>query len=254
MNIAVLTIFPELIDSFWAHGIVRRAVEFEKISVATVNIRDFADGRHKEVDDRPYGGGNGMVMKPEPLASALRAAKETRPAARTVLLTPRGELFTQQTAATMARAEEDLILICGRYEGVDERVCREFVDHEISLGDFILTGGEVAAMTLIEAVIRLLPGVLGGAESAVKESFDEDLLEHDHYTRPAEFENQSVPEVLLSGNHAKIAEWRRLESLKRTFLTRPDLLKKKEMSNQDKENLKSWGQDMSRDLEALLAR
>ena len=193
MNFIVLTIFPDLMSVFWTHGIVRRAIEADLISAVSMDIRDFSTGRHKEVDDRPYGGGNGMVMRPEPLAAAIRAAKEQLPDAKTVLLTPRGRRFTQQAAETLAGGAESLILVCGRYEGVDERICQELIDIELSIGDFILTGGEIAAMLVIEAVIRFLPGALGGDDSAAKDSFQDDCIEHAHYTRPAVFDGKEVP-------------------------------------------------------------
>src|SRR6056297_632547 len=190
MDFAVLTIFPEMVDAFFAHGIVRRAIEFEKITAASIDIREYAEGRHRQVDDRPYGGGCGMVMKPEPLAAAIRAAKERRPGARTVLLSPQGRLFTQSAAQRLAAEKTDLILVCGRYEGVDERVRTKQVDDEISVGDYVLTGGEVAAMIVIDAVVRLLPGVLGAEDSAENETFSETRVEHAQYTRPAVFENE----------------------------------------------------------------
>ncbi len=250
MNFVVLTIFPELMDSFWAHGIVRRAVASGSISAASMDIRAFSPGRHKEVDDRPYGGGNGMVMSPEPLTAAIREARKRLPRAQTVLFSPRGHAFSQKTAQHLADKEEDLILVCGRYEGVDERVCAEEIDLELSIGDFVLTGGEVAAMAVVETVIRLLPGVLGGEDSAEKESFQNGRLEHAHYTRPAIFENREVPAVLLSGNHAEIEKWRRTDSLKRTLLNRPDLLAEEPLSSEEKNILKNW----CRQIESLIGR
>lgn len=240
MDFTVLTIFSEMIDVFLAHGIVRRAIEAGAITAGTIDIRDFASGRHREVDDRPYGGGNGMVMKPEPLAAAIRFAKKRRPQALVVLLTPQGSVFSQKTAEELARAARDLILVCGRYEGVDERICREFVDEELSVGDFVLTGGEVAAMIVVDAVTRLLPGALGGEQSAEKETFGNGRLEHAQFTRPAVFEGRKVPETLLSGNHAAIEQWRLEDSLKRTFLKRPDLLKRQPVDDREKEILKKW--------------
>ena len=216
MDFDVLTIFPEMFDGFWHHGIVRRALEEGKISARASNVRDFAKGRHKVTDDRPYGGGCGMVMKPEPLAGSIRAAKKRYPKARTILLTPQGRPFNQEIAREFA-ALEGLILVCGRYEGVDERIGYGFIDDEISIGDYVLTGGELGAMILIDAVTRLIPGILGGIDSAEKDSFSQDLLEHAHFTRPREFEGQDVPEVLLSGNHAAIETWRLETSLIRTF-------------------------------------
>jgi len=198
MNFAVLTIFPEMFGPFWAHGIIRRAIEHKRIFTSTVNIRDYARDRHQVTDDRPYGGGSGMIMKPGPLAGAIRAATRKMPAAGTVLLTPQGRPFDQDMAKELASLE-GLILVCGRYEGVDERICHDLIDYEISIGDFVLTGGELAAMIIIDAVTRLIPGTLGGECAAEKDSFANGLLEHAHYTRPRIFEGREVPEVLLSG-------------------------------------------------------
>jgi len=245
MKFTVLSIFPELFDSFRAHGMVRRALELRKIEMSTVQIRDFAEGRHRVTDDRPYGGGCGMVMKPEPLAGAIRSAKARFPEARTILLTPQGRLFKQGLARQLA-AEKALILICGRYEGVDERVGLNLVDDEISIGDYVLTGGELGAMVIMDAVTRLVPGVLGGEESAQKDSFSDHLLEHAHYTRPREFEGQAVPEVLLSGNHAEIERWRLEASLVRTFLKRRDLLHKRPLSSEETAILTRWCREIEK--------
>jgi len=245
MKFSVLTIFPELFDSFRAHGMIRRALENEKIEIATVQIREFAEGRHRVTDDRPYGGGCGMVMKPEPLAGAIRHAKDRWPTAKTILLTPQGRGFSQKLARELA-AEDALILICGRYEGVDERIGFGFVDAEVSIGDFILTGGELAAMVIIDAVSRLIPGVLGGDDSAQKDSFSDHLLEHAHYTRPQDFEGESVPDVLLSGNHAEIEKWRLEASLIRTFLKRRDLLQKRPLSSEETGILREWCREIEK--------
>lgn len=239
MDFSVLTIFPEMIVPFLEFGIIRRAIEQQQITVSSIDIRDFAEGRHRVTDDRPYGGGCGMVMKPEPLAGAIEAAKQKSPSARTVLLTPQGKTFNQSIANRLARCE-GLILVCGRYEGVDERICMNAVDEEISIGDYVLTGGEMAAMVVIDAVARLIPGVLGGADSASMDSFSEGLLEHAHYTRPREFEGEEVPPVLLSGNHQEVESWRLESSLVRTLLKRPDLLKAKRLSRGEIAILKSW--------------
>ncbi|MCP4631088.1 MAG: tRNA (guanosine(37)-N1)-methyltransferase TrmD [bacterium] len=241
MYFRVLTIFPEMFDSFWSHGIIRRAIEQNKIFAAAVNIRNYAEDRHQVTDDRPYGGGSGMVMKPEPLAAAIRDTSKSLTGARTVLLTPQGRVFNQKMAQELASAE-GLILVCGRYEGVDERICHELVDYEISIGDYVLTGGELAAMIIIEAVARLIPGTLGGENAAEKDSFSEDLLEHAHYTRPGNFEDREVPEVLLSGHHREIEKWRLESSVMRTLLKRPDLLHKKDLNQQEIEVLKKWYQ------------
>ncbi|MDD2390095.1 MAG: tRNA (guanosine(37)-N1)-methyltransferase TrmD [Desulfobacterales bacterium] len=243
MKIDVLTIFPEMFDAFREYGMIRKAVQEHKVFVSAVNIRDFADGRHRVTDDRPYGGGCGMVMKPGPLAGAIRSAKKQSPLSRTILLSPQGRVFDQNLAREFA-TWEGMILVCGRYEGVDERVCQDEIDYEISIGDYVLTGGELAAMVITEAVVRLIPGVLGGEESAEKDSFENDLLEHGHYTRPYDFEGKTVPEVLLSGNHKDIEQWRHETSLIRTFLKRPDLLRRRFLSVQEKEILKKWWRDI----------
>ncbi|MEW6670248.1 MAG: tRNA (guanosine(37)-N1)-methyltransferase TrmD [Thermodesulfobacteriota bacterium] len=239
MHFLVLTIFPEIFSSFWGHGIVRRALLQNRIDAAALDIREFARGRHRVTDDRPYGGGCGMVMKPEPLAAAIRAAMKQEPGARRVLLTPQGRVFNQEMARALS-AQEGLILICGRYEGIDERVGDGLIDDEISIGDYVLTGGEVAAMVVMDAVTRLIPGVLGGSESALKDSFSDSLLEHAHYTRPEDFEGEAVPDVLLSGNHKEIEKWRLESALIRTFLKRQDLLKKRSLSEPELEILEKW--------------
>lgn len=249
MKFFVLTIFPEMIDAFADHGIIRRAISRGQIDLETVNIRDFAQGKHRVTDDRPYGGGCGMVMKPEPLAAAIRAAKAKKSDAKTVLLSPQGRPFDQESAQHLAGLEA-LIFICGRYEGVDERVCEQFVDYEVSVGDFVLTGGELAAMMVIDAVTRLLPGVLGGEDSAAKDSFADGLLKHGHYTRPVDFEGHKVPEVLTSGNHGDIENWRLKTALIRTLLKRADLLKKRTLSSQEIAFLETFGQTVKEIIEA----
>jgi tRNA (guanine37-N1)-methyltransferase len=243
MKFIVLTIFPDMLRSFWAHGIIRRAIEQRKISAETINIRDFTTDRYKVTDDRPYGGGSGMVMKPGPLAGAIRAASNLVPSAKTVLLTPQGRVFNQDLARNLA-SEDGLTFVCGRYEGVDERICHDLIDHEISIGDYIITGGELAAMMIIDAVTRLIPGALGGEDSAEKDSFSNGLLEHAHYTRPQSYEGNEVPAVLLSGHHQEIEKWRLESSLIRTFLKRPDLLQRRELTQQEREILKKWARDI----------
>jgi tRNA (guanine37-N1)-methyltransferase len=245
MDFIALTIFPDLFSAFQAHGIVRRAIERRIISLETLNIREFAVDRHRVTDDRPYGGGSGMVMKPEPLAAAIRAAKKAAPAAETVLLTPQGRLFDQQAARELA-ALSGLILVCGRYEGIDERVIQNFIDFEISVGDLVLTGGELPAMTVIDAVTRLLPGALGGEAAADKESFSNGLLEHAHYTRPPVFEDLKTPAILRSGHHAAIENWRLESAMIRTFLKRRDLLEKRQLSEREIEVLKKWCAEIER--------
>jgi len=239
MDFSVLTIFPDMFRQFWEYGIIGKAIEKGHISAETINIRNFAQGRHRVTDDRPYGGGCGMVMKPEPLAGAIREAKLRSPLSATILLTPQGKPFNQETARAFAE-QDGFILVCGRYEGVDERVYLDFVDHEVSIGDYVLMGGELAAMIVVEAVTRLIPGVLGGEDSAEMDSFSGDLLEHAHYTRPPGFEEKAVPDVLLSGNHGEIEKWRFETSVVRTFLKRPDLLADRELTRREVELLKQW--------------
>ena len=238
MDFSILTIFPEIFDSFVAHGIIRRAVEAGIISVSPMDIRDFADGKHRITDDRPYGGGAGMVMKPEPLHRAIAEARKQNPAGKTILLSPQGRPFKQSVASEFSMLD-GLIFICGRYEGVDERIYK-YIDEEISIGDYVLTGGEPAAMIIIDAVTRLLPGALGAEESAENDSFSEHLLEHAHYTRPPVFEEEAVPDILLSGNHGAIADWRLESSLVRTLLKRPDLIKAEILGSREKKVLKQW--------------
>jgi len=245
MNFAVLTIFPEMFDAFWNHGIIRRSIESALIKAEAVDIRAFAEGRHKTTDDRPYGGGCGMVMKPEPLVRAIRWSREKHPHSRTVLLSPQGRVFDQRQAERLAQTK-GMILVCGRYEGVDERICSGCIDEEVSIGDYVLTGGELGAMVIIDAVTRLLPGALGGAESAEKDSFSSGLLEHAHYTRPLVFEGEAAPDVLLSGNHQAIENWRQETSLIRTFLKRPDLLTQRKLSAQEIKILRKWCLDIEK--------
>jgi tRNA (guanine37-N1)-methyltransferase len=243
MNLIVLTIFPEMCRPFFEHGIVRRAIEGGKVTVSALDLRNFTSDRHKTTDDRPYGGGYGMVMKPEPLAAAIQMAKTDAPQSRVVLLSPRGRRFTQETAQHFATLP-GLIFICGRYEGVDERICQNYVDFELSIGDYVMTGGELAAMVVMDSVIRLIPGTLGGEGSAEKESFSDNLLEHGHYTRPSVFMGEAVPEVLLSGHHEEIENWRLETSLIHTVLKRKDLLQNRRFSDKEIEILKRWRREI----------
>jgi tRNA (guanine37-N1)-methyltransferase len=245
MDFVVLTIFPDMFDPFWNHGIIRRAIEQKKISASTINIRDYARDRHQVTDDKTYGGGSGMVMKPEPLAGAIRAATQKLPTAGSVLLTPQGRPFHQNMARELA-SFDGLVLICGRYEGVDERICHDLIDYEISIGDYVLTGGELAAMIIIDAVTRLIPGALGGENAAENDSFSNGLLEHAHYTRPQRYEGQEVPEVLLSGHHQEIERWRLESSLMRTLLKRPDLLQHKRLNQQEIIILDKWRNEIDK--------
>lgn len=223
MRIEVITLFPELVEQVARHGMPRIAVEQHQLALSTRNPRDYSTNKWRRVDDRPYGGGPGMVMEAQPLAAAIAAAKADMPAARVVYLSPQGSRFDQRWAQRLS-AEPELILLCGRYEGLDERVLAAEVDFELSLGDFVLSGGELAAMVVVDALARLLPGVLGDEQSAANDSFSAGLLDHPHYTRPEHWRDAAVPEVLMSGDHAKIARWRRQQALGQTWLKRPELL------------------------------
>ncbi|OGQ72493.1 MAG: tRNA (guanosine(37)-N1)-methyltransferase TrmD [Deltaproteobacteria bacterium RIFCSPLOWO2_12_FULL_60_16] len=235
MNFTVITIFPEMFASPLGHSILKKAQEKGLISVRTVDLRDYATDRHRTTDDSPYGGGQGMVMKPEPLVAAIEDARKTLANPRVVLLAPQGRLFTQEQAARLAQ-EKELVLICGRYEGIDERV-KGFVDEELSIGDYTLSGGEPAAVVVIDAVTRLIPGVLGNVKSSQEESFADGLLEYPHYTRPEEFRGMKVPEILLSGDHDKVRSWRRQMSLKVTRRRRPDLFHKAPLAAEERGSL-----------------
>jgi len=224
MQFNIITLFPEMFGDPFEVSILKRAQEKGLIKIELHNLRDYCKDKHRVTDDLPYGGGVGMVMKPEPLITAIEAVKSSQPEVRTLLMTPQGKKFEQNDAVRLAQYSS-LALVCGRYEGIDERV-RGFVDEEISIGDYILTGGELASMVVIEAVARLIPGVLGDADSLQEESFNTPMLEAPQYTRPRVFKGMEVPEVLLSGNHSEIEQWRRQQALKRTKERRPDLLSK----------------------------
>lgn len=230
MRVHVLTLFPEMFAGPLDHSIVGRARQRGILEVQLVNIRDFTTDKHRIVDDTPYGGGPGMVMKPEPLFAAIESVRESS-ATHVILMDPQGHPFTQKRAWELAQ-KPHLVLVCGHYEGVDERV-RTLVDEELSIGDYVLTGGELPAMVVLDAVCRLLPGALGEAASAQEESFEDGLLDHPHYTRPAVFRGMAVPDVLLSGHHAEIRRWRRREALRRTWLRRPDLLEGRALSAEE---------------------
>jgi tRNA (guanine37-N1)-methyltransferase len=233
----ILSIFPEMFASPLHCSIVKRAREKGLVEIHLHNIRDYAEDKHKMTDDAPYGGGGGMVMKVEPIDRALASILPEKEGILTVLLTPQGETFSQKMAEEMSLRSR-IVLICGHYEGVDERVRDHLVDKEVSMGDYILTGGELSAMIMIDAISRLVPGVLGNSESASSDSFSMGLLEYPHYTRPSDYRGWPVPEVLLSGNHREILAWRRKESLRRTYVRRPDLLEKIALSPEDRETLK----------------
>ncbi|CEA02798.1 tRNA (guanine-N1)-methyltransferase [Lysinibacillus sp. BF-4] len=222
MNIHVLSLFPDMFTGVFGSSILKKAQEKGAVTLDVTDIREFAYDKHRQVDDYPYGGSAGMVLKPEPMFEAVEKLSEGRKP-RVVLLCPQGERYTQKKAEEFAQ-EEELILLCGHYEGYDERIREYLVTDEISIGDYVLTGGEIGAMTIVDSVVRLLPGVLGQEASHVNDSFSTGLLEHPHYTRPADFRGMKVPDILLSGHHANIEKWREQQSLKRTFLRRPDLL------------------------------
>ena len=226
MRFDIITIFPELFTGVLECGIVRRARQSGLVNIRTVNLRDFTRDKHRSVDDRPYGGGEGMVFMPGPLFEAVEFCRgpEKVPGSEVVLLTPQGKTWSQDLAVEFATIPH-LMLICGRYEGVDQRVIDSLVDREISIGDFVLTGGEIPAMAVLDSVIRLLPGALGCPDSAINESFSTGLLDCPQYTRPAEYRGQAVPDVLLSGDHAKIEKWRKEKALEKTMRSRPELIK-----------------------------
>ncbi|MFF6015116.1 tRNA (guanosine(37)-N1)-methyltransferase TrmD [Lysinibacillus fusiformis] len=244
MNIHVLSLFPDMFSGVFGASILKKAQEKDAVKLEVTDIRTFSGNKHNQVDDYPYGGGAGMVLKPEPMFSAVEAICAGKQP-RIILMCPQGERFTQKKAEELSQ-EKELVFLCGHYEGYDERIRQHLVTDEISIGDFVLTGGELGAMTVIDSVVRLLPGVLGQEDSHIQDSFSTGLLEHPHYTRPAEFRGMKVPDVLLSGNHAKIEQWREEQSLKRTFERRPDLLDQYPLTDKQKlyvEKLKNNQQD-----------
>ena len=236
MRFDILTLFPAMVTAPLQESILGKAVQKGLIDIRVTNIRDFTSDKHHIVDDAPYGGGQGMVMKAEPIAQAVERITAENPSAHRIYLTPQGKVFNQETARVLS-SRSHLVFLCGRYEGIDERVRQLFVDEEISIGDYILTGGELAALVLIDAVSRFLPGVLGSDRSAEDDSFSNCLLEYPQYTRPPDFRGYRVPEVLLSGNHAAISLWRKKEALKRTWMRRPELLTGAELSPDERELL-----------------
>jgi len=238
VNIYLISLFPELIQQAAAFGVLGRAIKQQQLNLQCFNPRDYTEDKHRTVDDRPYGGGPGMLMKVEPLAKAIMAAKEeAKENAKVVYLSPQGQQLNQQLVVNTAAEEKDLILIAGRYEGIDERLIESLVDEEWSLGDYVLSGGEFAALVVVDAITRLIPGVLGDDESALQDSFMQGLLDCPHYTRPELIDDQTVPKVLLSGDHKAIKRWRLKQALGRTWLRRPDLLDamKKDTSRWDEE-------------------
>lgn len=238
MRFDILTLFPDMFRGPFDESIIRRGQDKGLVQIALHQIRDYAFDKHHTVDDAPYGGGAGMLMKPEPLAECISAAKELNPEATVLLTTPQGRPLNQALAQDLS-SMPGLIIICGRYEGVDERIRERYVHHEISIGDFVLSGGELAAMLIVDSITRLIPGVLGSDESVVTDSFSDGLLEYPQYTRPSDFRGMPVPEILLSGNHAEISRWRRQQALKRTALKRPDLLNHVLLSDEDRLFLRS---------------
>ena len=235
MRIDILTLFPNMFTGPFDESIIKRAIDNNIVSIVIHNLRDWGLGKHKVVDDYPFGGGAGMVMKTEPIFEAVEAikAQDSDSSAPVILLTPQGRVFNQKIATELAKFER-LILICGHYEGIDERVREHLATDEISIGDYVLTGGELAAMVIVDAVVRQLPGVLGSEESAAEDSHTTGLLEYPQYTRPQVYRGWEVPQVLLSGNHAQIAKWRREQSILRTFIRRPDLFDKADLSPEER--------------------
>ncbi len=240
MNFHVLTLFPEMIENGMHTSITGRAISGGLLSLSAVNIRDFAFNKHQKVDDYPYGGGAGMLMQAEPVYLAYESvAKKLSKPPRVVYLTPQGRVFNQGMARELAM-EEDLIFLCGHYEGIDERVLEEIVTDYVSIGDYVLTGGELAAMVMMDSISRMVPGVLSNEVSGETESFSENLLEYPQYSRPEEWHGKKVPEVLLSGHHGNVDKWRREQSIYRTAKWRPDLLKKAELSNKEWSQVRAW--------------
>ncbi len=235
MKIDILTLFPDMFKGVFESSILKKANDQGAFDYRLIDFRQYTDDKHLKVDDYPYGGGAGMVLMCQPIISAVEDI--IQPNSRVIMLTPQGETFTQQKAEELA-LEDHLILLCGHYEGFDERIRESIVTDEISIGDYVLTGGELGAMVITDSIVRLIPGVLGNDESAKEDSFSNRWLEHPHYTRPREFRGMKVPDVLLSGNHQKIAEWRKYEALKRTFLRRPDLIDESELTEEELNLLK----------------
>jgi tRNA (guanine37-N1)-methyltransferase len=246
MRFDVFTLLPETLTPYLQASILQKAAERGLVEIALHNIRDWARDKHHTTDDTPYGGGGGMVMKPEPVFEAVESMLGPEPACPVILLTPQGRVFNHAIAEELVQHER-IALLCGRYEGVDERIREGLVSDEISIGDYVLTGGELPALIIIDAVSRLIPGVLGDPDGAADDSHATGLLEYPHYTRPPEFRGQAVPEVLLSGDHAKIEQWRREQSLLRTLQRRPDLLKSATLSKADLKFLKDQGHDPERE-------
>jgi len=240
MQIDILTIFPEMFESPFNYSMVKRAIDGDYVSIDPINFRNYGVGKHRMVDDTPYGGGAGMLLKPEPIFEALDEINQNQPNTkkRVILMDPAGKPFDQAMAEDFS-TEEHLVFICGHYEGYDERI-RTLVTDEVSLGDYVLTGGELAAMVMVDATVRLIPGVVGNKSSIEEDSHSTGLLEHPHYTRPASYRGLDVPDVLMSGNHALIDEWRQKESLRRTYNRRPDLIAEMDLTDQEKKWLEEF--------------
>jgi tRNA (guanine37-N1)-methyltransferase len=248
LNFEVLTLFPGMFEGPLNESILKRGREKGLLKVTVRNIRDYTEDKHKTADDSPYGGGAGMVLKPGPIFKACEAIRAAYPGEEflTVLLSPQGRLFDQRRAERLSEERRRIVLLCGHYEAVDERVIESLVDEELSIGDYVLTGGELAALVVIDAAARLLPGVLGDEESAYRDSFGDGLLDHPHYTRPAEFRGMKVPEPLLSGNHAEIERWRRREALKATLTKRPELLRTADLTDEDRKVVEELKREMNK--------
>lgn len=244
MKITILTLFPEMFTGFVGESIIKRALANNLIEINIINIRDYAFDKHKQVDDTPFGGGAGMLLKVEPLS---RAIDDIKSRGKVIFTSPQGKQLNQKLVEELVK-EENLTIIAGHYEGIDERVVEKYVDMEISIGDFVLTGGELPSMVIVDAISRLIPGVLGNSDSFTNDSFYDGLLDCPHYTRPADYEGASVPEILLSGHHKNIEKWRKKESLKRTFLRRPDLIEKKEFSKEEIKILAEIKKELKYDL------
>ncbi len=244
MKFDILTLFPGMFSGPFDESIIKRAQEKQLIDISLHNIRSWATDRHQTADDSPYGGGAGMVMKPEPLAACIESVKGDNPHSLVVITSPHGRRLTHRVAQELS-SRPGLILVCGRYEGIDERIRTLYADDDISLGDFVLSGGEIAAMAIVDAITRLIPGSLGSEESARLDSFSDGLLEYPHYTRPADFNGHTVPDPLLSGNHELIRKWRRKESLRKTWILRPDLLDQVTLTGEDRKFLKEIDQEES---------
>ncbi|MEK6324346.1 MAG: tRNA (guanosine(37)-N1)-methyltransferase TrmD [Acidobacteriota bacterium] len=236
MRFDIITIFPEIFSGVFDFGIVRRAAEAGLIEIRIHDLRDYTHDRHHQVDDRPFGGGAGMVMKPEPLFRAVEAVTDGAPDVTVALLSPQGRLFNQPVAEEYSQ-KPGIVLICGRYEGVDERVVERLITDEVSIGDYVVSGGEIPAMVVVDAVTRLIPGALGCEQSAERESFTGGLLDYPHYTRPAEYRGIQAPEILLSGNHAEIERWRRRKAIEKTLRRRPDLIQGRALSENERQEV-----------------